>query len=335
MSDHFAGPQAAARRGVDQRLVLTYDNEAQTDGVGAQLQRIYGTYAISRLLGVPYLHSPLVRVDYQGLAALEENESDPGFHQEFNSLFQIESDVVLTDECFNLNLRDVSAEMFHQLLAIVDRDGTRGRSYLVRLAAPHGIADRFPDCYEVCKGISPFASPARDGRPLRVAVHLRRGELLVLDSHRMLPNTYYISVSQRVAQVLEELAIDYQIELSTEVPTGDFVVQPHYHGMNGRIHGPVAVSPEMCRLDEFGVLPNLVHCINERAIDCIRKLATADVLVMSRSSFSYLGGILNRSGIVFYHPFWHPAPSSWITVEPDAQFDETQFREAVGAMWHR
>jgi hypothetical protein len=111
---------------VDQRLVLTYDNQAQTDGVGAQLQRIYGIYAISRILGVPYLHSPLARVDYQGLAALEENESDPGFHEEFNSLFQIDSDLVRTDDVFNLNLRDVSMAMFHQLLAIVDRDETRG-----------------------------------------------------------------------------------------------------------------------------------------------------------------------------------------------------------------
>jgi hypothetical protein len=87
--------------------------------------------------------------------------------------------------------------MFHQLLAIVDRDETRGRSYLVRLAAPHGIADRFPDCYEACKGISPFAASVRDGRPLRVAVDVRRGELFVVDSHRMLPNAYYIGAAQK------------------------------------------------------------------------------------------------------------------------------------------
>jgi hypothetical protein len=61
-------------------------------------------------------------------------------------------------------------------------------------------------------------------------------------------------------------------------------------------------------------------------------LATADVLVMSRSSFSYLGGILNRNGIVLYHPFWHRAPSSWMTVDPDGRFDEIRFRGAVQAL---
>src|SRR6202035_5628092 len=112
---------------------------------------------------------------------------------------------------------------------IVGRDENRARAYLVQLATPHAIADRFPDCYEVCKEISPFASAARDGRPLRVALHVRRGELLILDSDRMLPNAYYISVAERVAQVLEELAIDYRIEASTEVPTQGFVAEPHYH----------------------------------------------------------------------------------------------------------
>jgi hypothetical protein len=59
--------------GLHKKLVFTYDNTAKTDGVGAQLQRIYGIYSISRLLGASYLHSPLDYLDYQGLSALEES----------------------------------------------------------------------------------------------------------------------------------------------------------------------------------------------------------------------------------------------------------------------
>lgn len=36
-----------------------------------------------------------------------------------------------------------------------DRHETGGRPALVRLMLPYGIADRFPDCDEVCKGVSP------------------------------------------------------------------------------------------------------------------------------------------------------------------------------------
>lgn len=49
------------------KLVLTYDSCEMTDGVGAQLQRIQGAFAISQPLGAAYLHSPLSRVDYPGL----------------------------------------------------------------------------------------------------------------------------------------------------------------------------------------------------------------------------------------------------------------------------
>ena len=326
----YAGLYRVAPLGPHKHLVLTYDN-GMRDGVGAQLHRMYGIYAISRLLGASYFHSPLVGVDYQGLAALERNAGDPEFHDEFNDLFQIESDTVPADDCHTIHLPSISLAIFHQLADMFDLDKTGGRPSLIRVAMPFGIADRFPDCYEVCKDISPFPAPARGSvdRPLRVAVHVRRGELLVLDSDRMLPNSYYIRVAQQIARVLESRGSDYQVELHTEVPTAEFTVDPEHHGIGSRIPEPVVVSPETYRLDDFSALPNLVHCLNERAIDTIRQLATADVLVMSRSSFSYLGGILNRNGIVLYQPFWHQAPSSWMTVDPVGRFDDIQFGQAV------
>jgi len=314
---------------VDPTLALTYDSTAMTDGVGAQLQRIYGIYAISRHLGVAYLHTPISRVDYQGLTALEGNSGDPEFHREFNDVFRIASDFVPAGRFHTLDLPNISLEEFHGLRALVERGATGGIPCLVRLVMPYGIADGVPDCYEVCRGVSPFASAAHGGEPLRVAVHVRRGEQVVIDSKRLLPNAYYVSVARNVARVLDALGLEYQIELWTEVPSGDFLVQPDHPGIAGRISGPKVISPEMFALDEFEVLPNLVHCLNGRAIDCLRKLATADILVMSRSSFSYVGGILNRNGTVLYHPFWHSALSSWITVGPDGQFDDRQLRNNI------
>jgi hypothetical protein len=315
--------------GLDKKLVLTYDNTRFTDGAGAQLQRIYGIYSISRLLGVSYLHSPLGRVGYQGLSALESNKASPRYHHEFNDLFQIKSDALPTDDFDKIKLRDISTDILRQLVTLFDSQRTGGRPSLVQLALPYGIADRFPDCYEVCKQISPFVSSVGEGRAVRVALHVRRGELFVLDSDRMLPNGYYINVAQNVAHVLDALRLDYQIELHTEVPNKEFIVQPNHHGISHRISAPITVSPLMCRLDEFSVLPNLVLCLNEPTIECLRKLATADIVVMSRSSFSYLAAILNKNGIILYHPFWHHALSSWITVSPDGQFDPFKLTRAA------
>ena len=326
-------PYRAGRLGRHANVVLTYDNTAQTDGIGAQLQRIYGIYSIAKLLGTSYLHSPLTRVDYQGFAALEDDAFDPGFHHEFNDLFQIPSDAMPSDELHEITLADLTLNGFYQLVALADTCRRDGKGLLARLTMPYAIADRFPDCYEVCKNISPFVAPARNGRDLRVAIHVRRGELLVLDCERMLPNAYYVSVAQAIAGLLEALDVGYQLELCTEVPDHDFIIRPDQPGISGRIGAPVAVTRQMCRLDEFGALSNLVHCINETTMECIRRLATADILVMSRSSFSYLGGILNRRGIVLYHPFWHGAPSSWIEVSVGGQFDLARLRAVLTDDW--
>ena len=67
---------------------------------------------------------------------------------------------------------------------------------------------------------------------MRVAIHVRRGELLVLELERMLPNVYYIEVAQNVARVLDALKMDYQMELHTEVPNKEFIVQPNDHGIS-------------------------------------------------------------------------------------------------------
>ena len=310
---------------------MTYHNDVMTDGVGAQLQRIYGIYAVSRLLGAYYLHSPLSRVDYQGLSALEKNVNDPEFHRVFNSLFWIDSDAPPTDDFHTIEVADLTMEILDTLATVSETTGGDGRMVLLKVMLPYGIADRLPNCYNVCKEISPFASSPSQGNPLRVAIHVRRGELLAVESHRMLPNAYFVNVAQQVARVLGSLEIDYRMEVHTEAPTREFVVTPGHHAVKSLITVPVVVRPEMSQLDEFDVLPDLKLFINEMAIDCIRKLATADILIMSRSSFSYLGAILNRSGIVLYHPFWHSAPSSWIPVAPSGDFDQLVLRRFAQA----
>ncbi len=300
-----------------------------TDGVGAQLQRIYGIYAISRLLRASYLHTPIERVDYQGLPALERNTADPGFHDEFNRVFHIESDVSQAQGNRDLRFYEITTDELNYIVGDLENYPVGDRQTVVRIALPYGISDKYPDCYEACREISPFASPVRDDLPLRVAIHVRRGELFARDSHRLLPNAYYIDVARAVADLLERSGIDYRLELHTEVPTKEFVVRRGHHGFHDHVGAPAIFGPEMCRLEQFDALPNLVHCINETTMECLRKLATADVLIMSRSSFSYLAGILNRNGVMLYHPFWHAALSSWLTVDPDRQFDPALFMAAI------
>jgi hypothetical protein len=53
--------------------------------------------------------------------------------------------------------------------------------------------------------------------------------------------------------------------------------------------------------------------LNESTEQTFTSLVLADVLVTSRSSFSYTAGILSQ-GVIYYTPFWHPPLPNWISI---------------------
>lgn len=57
--------------------------------------------------------------------------------------------------------------------------------------------------------------------------------------------------------------------------------------------------------------PDLILHLNESVEDTFIPLVLADVLVTSRSSFSYVAAILSE-GTVYYMPFWHPPLPGWL-----------------------
>jgi hypothetical protein len=83
------------------------------------------------------------------------------------------------------------------------------------------------------------------------------------------------------------------------------------------------------RLEEFEQIPNLEKFINRDPIETIRKMATADVLVISRSSFSYLAALLNRNGIIIYHDFWHSMLEDWVRADTSGQFSAREFTDKL------
>ena len=54
-----------------------------------------------------------------------------------------------------------------------------------------------------------------------------------------------------------------------------------------------------------------VFHLNESVQDTFTGLVYGDILVMSRSSFSYIAALLSN-GIIYYEKFWHPPLYNWI-----------------------
>jgi hypothetical protein len=70
------------------------------------------------------------------------------------------------------------------------------------------------------------------------------------------------------------------------------------------------------RKEDFTLIKasDVILHLNDSIEDTFSSLVFADVLVASRSSFSYVAGILSE-GIVYYIPFWHAPLPDWISVK--------------------
>jgi hypothetical protein len=58
---------------------------------------------------------------------------------------------------------------------------------------------------------------------------------------------------------------------------------------------------------------DMVLHINDDVTTTFIQMAAADILVTSFSSFSYVAAFIN-DGKIYYHPFWHPPRSCWISL---------------------
>ena len=150
----------------------------------------------------------------------------------------------------------------------------------------------------------------------------------------MLPNSYYVSCTLRFQEILRKLDIPFVCELYTEVASRTFEVTPQHHGIFGRISDNITFDPGMTHLEDFDILPNLERYINTNPIETLRRMATADALILSRSSFSYVAALLSTNGIAIYYPFWHPALKDWLISGEDGSLPEVELIERLES-WKR
>jgi len=282
-------------------LYLTYDNSSLTDGAGAQIQRILSIYLVAKFYDVGYIHQGIKELSYQGVQCLEQNQGDPAQIPTYNALIELPSDPIdLGTNLQVFKIFDISEPILNEFKA-------QQKNTLLIIQFAGTLVDSKPQILE--QG-TPLTLGIRTRQPpIKIAVHVRRGELFVVDSDRMLPNSYYVGCIEALRGVLGDLP--HEFHLYTEQLSKPLVVSPSHHGICNRIAAPITVDPTATHLEDFAHLPIVYH-INESPVETLKELASADVLLASRSSFSYVAGILKQGGVVLFHPFWHSLAPRWI-----------------------
>lgn len=327
---------SAASGGGEQRarlsgqVAVTYDPTRATDGVGSQLLRIYGLYALSRSLAVKYVHTPLSRVDYQGFVPLLTGRTDPDFVGRYNAFFRLSSDDFDLERCEHIPIHVLTRETVEQYRAYA---ATTGHSVLLEAIHHYGYTDRHPQALLALRAVSPYRDHRVAG-PLRVCIHMRRGDNTVPGrqdaSQRLLPNAYYLRVCRAVLEALRPHGVPFVVRLHTEAVSQTYTLHPGTPGVFFQLDEPATINPSGHTLKDFDALPNLEKVINVDAREALDDFATADILILSLSSLGYLGGLLNPQGLVVYAPWWHPPLSDWLVADSDGNVNPVELATRVG-----
>lgn len=316
--------RTTATRPTPGEIAVTYDDRRATDGVGSQLLRIYGLYALARALDVKYVHTPLARVSYQGFTQFLTNRIDPAFVEPYNAFFTLPSDDFDVVGCERVRVHLLGADVIEHYRA---RAAHTGRPVLLVALHHYGYTDHHPAAFHALRAVSPYRTHRPTG-PLRVCLHVRRGDVSVPGrddgTERVLPDAYYVRVCQAVVRELQRHDVPFVVRIHSEVPLRRTTIYPDTPGLYFHLDAAQTVDPSHVTFDAFDALPNRELVLNVDAREALDDFATADVLILSLSALGYIGGLLNPHGMVVHAPWWHPPLPDWLTatragdVDPDA-----------------
>ena len=92
---------------------------------------------------------------------------------------------------------------------------------IVYLQKPYEITDKFSNMYLHTKNL--YETKIKKNNIFTIGIHVRRGELYVVESHRMLPNHFYIDNCNKIIEILNNKNIPFKIELYTEIPDKNII----------------------------------------------------------------------------------------------------------------
>ena len=298
---------------------IAYDNRNPKDGTGAQLQRLMGIYCLSRYLKLSYSHQGLLDVSTHPLDPFQTNESRKEFVGKVNSVFNFTS--VLPEKGLPVYISKLRTL---DLLYFGLKSRLLGKHYLLRIVEPFGVLDLLPQIYSLCPEIDFGMGKEVRAKYGQVVIHYRQGVGGYANYHkqvisRQIRHDYYLLCLNEIKD--SELATK-QIYVLTDAPVEEMVYTPPSDQLINWVDSPSfdgdAIHIRQSEIHEIfehsGLDINYLH--GGDPLEAIAIMANASTLVIGRSSLSYLGGILNKSGqVIFPDNFWHSPLSDWVKVK--------------------
>jgi hypothetical protein len=307
-------------------LYITYDNRELTDGLGAQALRILGIYAISQRYRIKYIHSPIGETIEEFAHGIISEKDLLTIVNRVNDFFCFPSNVSHAPFDLEFRIRNLSRRQLARMMLMYSLSQ---KSVLLRVCLPFGITDRNPKIYKYAVQYLRL----RNSRLVsyrgaaKIVLHFRMGygQSTPIATHvtpRFLPKEYYLSVME----ALKEKGLDQGVRnliVHTDLSDKEVLWKPSAR----RLQQNISFGEEI--VDGKVIVPkNDVHEIFKSVedvsvevkygadwIDTFIEMANADILILSRSAFSYLAALFNENLVIYPSNHGHSPQNGWVTSE--------------------
>lgn len=307
-------------RRINPPIFITFDSSISVDGTGAQLQRKATVMAVAKYFGFTYVPSQIRQVSIHPLDSFQSESDYKSFLNRINQFLKMDSNMDLNVNAPEVKLNSLT---FSRLICEFLLQLFRKRARNLIICEPYSVS-------EFCPGIMDdlqlqaheYIDSSRAKDIFDIVIHYRQGVGgFALYPGQNIPREIPLELfALRVAKIVMNLPENLvtQITVVTDAPAIETVFSPPanqlalWEGTPGFSNGVMTIKPaKFDVLDKFSKLPVKV-LRGGNPLDTILIMASADVLLTGKSSLSYMGGLLNRNGKVYYpKDFWHRPLKTW------------------------
>jgi len=306
-------------------LFLEYDPQRIKDGYFSQLQRQIGIFSVSKIFRCEYLHSEIKDLTVTQLDDFQSRKTIDEFLKKMNAIYKLPSSKRIPYRPKRIKLLSLS---LRELLKLKLSSYFIKRDTIVSLTLPYGIIEKKLFINQLPRTIDNFSVPSSKATNREsIVLHIRRGvniEHVVPGekSQRVLNDEYFLNVAKNIVS-------DYQLSknalviILTDAPSEMITYKPlpkdrevwEKEFIDSKRNGGIEIEGHKFASFENFFGHNLQILRGGNLQSCVELMASADHFVMSRSSMSYVGALLNTNGKVYFPPdFWHKPLKNWVRI---------------------
>ena len=316
-------------KSIKPKLFLAYNAEKVRDGVGAQFHRILSISLVSFLFNLRMVRPHIEDITIHPLDPIQDPINLQGYLDEWNSrVFASKEYVSRASEERNCKNVYFDSLTLRRLVQISIKSYFIKQPIIIYINDSHAISDYYVEKYRLA--IQFFFTEFLEFLQLpnhssELIVHYRQGSGgFAIHPGQSLPrqmsiNSVISAVEDVASSKIHRISV---LRLFTDSPKNSFIFNPiesqihlwqNMPGFDGK-----SVVNESSGVENYlspiAKKRNLIFVIDRDvdAFQMIVAMARSEALIMSRSSLSYVGGIFNMHGEVFYpQGFWHTKLRKW------------------------